>query len=458
MQEIYKTNPNGKKQVKTTTFFVALLVTAILIFSSVPIIATLGNTTKMNENMEFKADLAGLDPNFVAKNAIKANSLANPITQPIPLPFADVMHGYILYGGGSGEPVGPCYLPLDDPGDVTSLQVTGSDDFIAGGTWTCDERWLGCEYGTGALWEIDPENGDMTSIGGGGTSCNGLAWDPVYNRLYGTTGTMLVEYDPNTGEQEFIGSHGQSGKTMIALAINLEGVCYAWDVLWDGESTLFTVDLETGAATEVGSMGETLVYAQDGHFDYRSNVLYLTAYYPQGFLATVDTETGELTRIGNFEGGAQITGSMIMASCIPPKPDLDCEGTLSWTDVKPGKTAGGNFNVSNIGEPFSLLDWEIESYPEWGVWSFDPQNGTDLTPEDDPVTVTVTVTAPDEKNSEFVGDVKIVNIENSSDFCIIDVSLTTPKNKAFNFYMNILMWLFERFPNAFPILRYMLEL
>ncbi|UCF13722.1 MAG: right-handed parallel beta-helix repeat-containing protein [Thermoplasmatales archaeon] len=38
------------------------------------------------------------------------------------------------------------------------------------------------------------------------------------------------------------------------------------------------------------------------------------------------------------------------------------------------------------------------------------------------------------------------------------LEVTMPKNKAFNFNFNLMGWLFERFPNAFPILRYMLEL
>ncbi|MFW6149157.1 MAG: hypothetical protein ACOC6D_04795, partial [Atribacterota bacterium] len=41
-----------------------------------------------------------------------------------------------------------------------------------------------------------------------------------------------------------------------------------------------------------------------------------------------------------------------------------------------------------------------------------------------------------------------------SDWGTLDV--TMPKNKVFNF--NLLEWLFERFPNAFPILRHLLGL
>ncbi|UCF11734.1 MAG: hypothetical protein JSW06_06695 [Thermoplasmatales archaeon] len=38
------------------------------------------------------------------------------------------------------------------------------------------------------------------------------------------------------------------------------------------------------------------------------------------------------------------------------------------------------------------------------------------------------------------------------------LEVTMPRNQAFNFNFNMLEWLFERFPNAFPILRYMLGL
>ena len=38
------------------------------------------------------------------------------------------------------------------------------------------------------------------------------------------------------------------------------------------------------------------------------------------------------------------------------------------------------------------------------------------------------------------------------------LEVTMPKNKPFNFNFPLLSWLFERFPNAFPILRYLLGL
>ena len=128
-------------------------------------------------------------------------------------------------------------------------------------------------------------------------------------------------------------------------------------------------------------------------------------------------------------------------------PDLDCNGVLSWTDIKPGDMVTGSFTVENVGEPASELDWEIESHPDWGTWIFTPLNGDDLTPENGSITVEVSVVAPDKKNKEFNGGIKIVNMEASGDQCYIQVSLATPRTKAINpLSLQFLERLFQRFP------------
>ena len=130
----------------------------------------------------------------------------------------------------------------------------------------------------------------------------------------------------------------------------------------------------------------------------------------------------------------------------PAIPDLDCDGDLSWTDVKPGSTVHDTFSVKNVGDPLSTLDWEITEKPGWGTWVFIPSNGTDLSPEAGPVTVKVSVVAPNKKNKNFTGEVKIVNKENSSDFCIVQVSLMTPRDKQSSLLLMFIEQLLERFP------------
>jgi hypothetical protein len=137
--------------------------------------------------------------------------------------------------------------------------------------------------------------------------------------------------------------------------------------------------------------------------------------------------------------------------------DLICSGDISWTEVTPGETVTASFTVQNVGGAGSLLDWEIESYPDdWGTWTFDPENGIDLEPNT-PVTVNVEVVAPDDPESEFEGEIVLVNSEDSEDTCTIDVALATPVSQESPIF-HILERIFERFPNAFPILRNLLGL
>jgi hypothetical protein len=136
-------------------------------------------------------------------------------------------------------------------------------------------------------------------------------------------------------------------------------------------------------------------------------------------------------------------------------PDLECVGDLSWEDVTPDSTVTGSFTVENIGDSGSELNWEVTEFPEWGEWTFSPDGGSDLTPEMGPQTVDVLVTAPSDKNKEFTGKVKVVNTDNSSDFCEINIYLKTPRTKSI--YHPLLSRIMNCFPNAFPFLRYILK-
>jgi len=153
---------------------------------------------------------------------------------------------------------------------------------------------------------------------------------------------------------------------------------------------------------------------------------------------------------------ATTPGPIWSFTTVEVTPDLDCSSTLSWTDVNPGETVTGSFTVENIGEPGSLLDWEIESYPDWGDWTFNPESGTGLE-EGGIVTIDVEVVAPNVTEDTFTGEVVLVNSEDPDDTCIIDVSLATPVNQQV-VTNPLLQMILKRFPNAFPILRQLLGL
>jgi hypothetical protein len=128
---------------------------------------------------------------------------------------------------------------------------------------------------------------------------------------------------------------------------------------------------------------------------------------------------------------------------------LQGNGVLYWPEVNPGTTVEGSFTIECIGEPGTGIDWEVTSWPDWGVWSFEPMSGV-IIAESGPLTINVTVVTPEKKGKHFNGYVKIVDMDNNANSCIIHVSLTTPRNRGI---FSFLEQLFLRNPNSFPLFR-----
>ncbi len=146
-------------------------------------------------------------------------------------------------------------------------------------------------------------------------------------------------------------------------------------------------------------------------------------------------ETGkifEVTPEGSIVWQYNTGGEVFKVEYIPPGesgnttlPDVECTGSLAWSDIKPGETVHGSFQVKNVGGAGSLLNWTVNNSLTWGTWTFTPAFGQNLTPEQGPVTVQVDVIAPDEKNQVFQGFLQVQNCDNASDFDAIPVSLKT---------------------------------
>jgi hypothetical protein len=179
-----------------------------------------------------------------------------------------------------------------------------------------------------------------------------------------------------------------------------------------------------------------------------------------GFTTDWNTSKGALFGIQQCdqatEGGpGDILGGYEICEIGGPEPILCCSGSLSWSDVSPGATESGKFYIENCGEDDSELNWEISEWPDWGTdWTFIPSGGTGLTPSMGIVTVNVEITAPSDPETEFTGEIKVINSDDPSEYCEIDVILITPKSK--NSHTTFFPRLFERFPNVFPLLRQLL--
>lgn len=159
---------------------------------------------------------------------------------------------------------------------------------------------------------------------------------------------------------------------------------------------------------------------------------------------------------GDFEDGESECYLLFVDEDTPPEPKLECRGSLSWTNVDPGATVTGTFEIRNNGDPGSLLNWHVDSDPSYGTWSYSPPSGTNLAPSSW-ITITATCVSPNVGSSTFTGDIIVCNSDDPTECCIIPTSLTTPRNRAFNINLPFLRFL-EQHPHMFPILRTLLEL
>jgi len=222
-----------------------------------------------------------------------------------------------------------------------------------------------------------------------------------------------------------------------------------------------TIDLEKEVAFTAGD--DFYVYlklSRGGQpFDRTSEVPVLLGSSGGGTIVTSTADFGEsYFRVGSLwmdlhylNPSANFCIRALGNEWTPTEPDLDCEGSLTWSEVKPGEKVTGTFVVKNVGDPLSSLDWTIEEWPSWGNWEFEPIS-MDNTKTGNGTLVTVTVTAPQEKNATFTGEIKVVNREDVTDYDVIKVSLMTPSKLYSPSIERILHIIHARFPALFHFL------
>lgn len=298
--------------------------------------------------------------------------------------------------------------------------------------------------------KLNPSGNYLWAVSGGGTSTD-VAYDIVvddeqfiyvtgffyYAASFGSISMtaddnadlFLVKLDYDGNWLQGVDSDGNSYESGYSIDINESGNIYVTGCFYEdaifGESTfisngnrdVFVAKLNSNLEWQWAKSGGG-IYADIGHgisSDSSGN-----CYVTGEFLLSPSFDSNLLK-----SNGIKDIFILKLSEDLSVQPDLFCDGDFNWNDVKPGETVTGFITVENVGDPDSLLDWEVESYPDWGTWSFNPNNGFDLLAGDS-VTIDVEVVAPNEEEKEFTGEIVLVNIENNSDICTIQVSLVTP--------------------------------
>lgn len=216
---------------------------------------------------------------------------------------------------------------------------------------------LDSDTGTSRLFSINRFTGEWIAFPGMSPPLNlslgGLAINPLDGVMYATgqdggPTTALFTVDKSTGAPTFVGRNGNTS-ILYDLGFRSDGTLFANGIsLNDGNSHLFTVNLATGLATDIGPHG-IVVGRQLGYgglaFGSDETLYSLGSISASaGGLYSVNPATGAATIIGGTVARIGVDGGLAFA---PPTP---ATGSIQVTIEPSGAIAAG-------------AQWQIDGHP-----------------------------------------------------------------------------------------------
>ncbi|MDH3268072.1 MAG: T9SS type A sorting domain-containing protein [Ignavibacteria bacterium] len=259
----------------------------------------------------------------------------------------------------------------------------------------------GLYYGTqnnNTLVTIDLTTGvfaNVATITGvtAGQTITGVAYDETNNIMYlgstDITTSQIFTLDITTGVASLVGSVGQPG--LIGLAVNCTGQIYSLDLVQDN---LWSIDPSTGVGTAIGPLGIDINFCQDPDFDAATGQLWFAAYAGTGQLGTVDLTTGAFTLVAALP--SEYCSFAVQETCGPPCPvgqatdptpangatNIPLNGnTAMWTNGAGATSIEVFFDGASVysGAPItslSLAGVEPFNYSTTYTWRVDGSDGT----------------------------------------------------------------------------------
>lgn len=218
------------------------------------------------------------------------------------------------------------------PQNVVTISSISGDFF--GGDFDYSGNFYAVDNNTGTLTILDTLSGISQVIGPmgnlSGHTWTGLTYDATTSTMYAssTDGSISTLYTVNlsSGATTVIGSTS-AAPIIIDIAIDNAGTLYAHEIINDA---IFIIDKTNAGATLVGSTGFDANYAQGMDFDPITNELYLAAFNNfnlEAELRKVNLTTGSSTLLGSIGNGFGIevdafgiagTGSLPYLKLLPP--------------------------------------------------------------------------------------------------------------------------------------------
>ena len=169
----------------------------------------------------------------------------------------------------------------------------------------------------GKYRKINAETGELISENNVSVVMTEAAYNYANNTLYGISGSYLYTIDIETGASTPVGHLGNS---IMAFGINYEGKAYG--ISLGTQSTLVSIDLNTASCTNIGNTGLPSAFIQCGGFNHYDNKFYWfqCSAIDDMNLYNVDIYTGNVTLVAANTG--EVT-SFFVPFTLPTNDDDD---------------------------------------------------------------------------------------------------------------------------------------
>ncbi len=268
---------------------------------------------------------------------------------------------------GTAVPYGYISYTVDNPTDaalVYSPFFMYSGEFYDGILYTYDP--------SGIFIKVDAETGVMLGYNQVGYYFGDMAYDYSTHTMYGMYGSNLGTIDLATGYATMVGSMGH---TMLTLSCDFGGQLYAIEAQ---TGDLYRVDKQTAQVTLVGSTGINCRYLQSADIDRNTGNLYWAGYADnRGFFAQVSVVDATTTIIAEnvgeqscfyipydaTPGESEITWS----NCLDKNMETELDVVVLTNTTDP--VTGTVVTLTNISEPNLNLVYET-TFDESGAYQW----------------------------------------------------------------------------------------
>ena len=214
-----------------------------------------------------------------------------------------------------------------------------------------------------ALYQFNTTTGAVTLLGSitgmGADQPNGIKYNPANGQYYICSSSNLFSFNVSTRVATLIGPFNVAGGLMIDLCFNPAGTCFAYDL---GVDNAYTINLATGNATLLGTLGYDANFGQGMSYDYETSTIYLSAFNNGTFtgqLRTMNPSTGMTTLVVDW-GFDQVAPFHTQTTIVPVEltsfsavVNLS-DVVLNWTTASETNNQGFEVERSNGSEFFTV--------------------------------------------------------------------------------------------------------